>query len=191
MSKKSGLRKRKFDLAGCRLLGKGHNGAVYLLKTGEVIKISFNEKSFIGEYSILQRVNGNKYFPRIYEVGANYMIRECVDGDALPEYIKKNGFDEKLACRIVDLLKEFEKLGFAKIDIRCKDIFVQPDGRLKVIDPKGFYTKERDFPRHLSKGLYKMRLLDFFMDVLKRHDKDSYLKWNEEINNYIYGKSEQ
>jgi RIO-like serine/threonine protein kinase len=173
------------NLFECTFLGKGHNGIVYLLPDGRVIKICYIMKDFHGEAQILRKVNGNKYFPKLYEVGGNYMIRDYVDGMPLKNYIKTNGLDKKLVLDIVDMLKEFEKLKFKKIDIRCKDVFVEPDGRLKVIDPQKFYSKTRDFPRHLSKGLYKLGVLDFFFEVLKEENPRLYKKWHTKIDRYI------
>lgn len=177
-----------YNFSYCRLLGKGHNGEVYKLPSGEAIKVSYNDYAFVGECNILERVNGNRYFPEVYQVGKDYIIRECADGEVLSKYIRKNGMSEELACRIIDLLKEFYKLKFKKIDIRCRDIIVQPDGQLKVIDPKKCYSRERDFPRHLSKGLYKLGVLDFFIEVLKGYDEKLYKMWSGKINRYIESK---
>ena len=142
------------NLFECKFLGKGHNGIVYMLPDNRVIKICYIMKDFHGESAILKKVNGNKYFPMLYETGGNYMIRDYVDGIPLKNYIKINGLSRELAVEIIEMLKEFERLQFTKIDIRCKDVYVQPDGTLKVIDPQNFYSKSRYFPRHLSKGLY-------------------------------------
>lgn len=165
-------------------LGRGHNGMVILLPENRVIKICFNEKSFRGEAYILKKVKGNKYFPNIYEIGGNYMIRDYVDGECMKDYIKQNGLSKELAIKIIIMLKEFEKLKFKKIDIRCKDIFIQPDGSLKIIDPKKCYSKKRNFPRHLSKGLDKLGMLDFFLEVLKEKDRKLYKKWACKIYEY-------
>lgn len=185
MIEKNIYKKNPYDLTNCKLLGKGHNGEVYLLPDGKVIKIGLNNKSFTGEYRILERVNGNKYFPKISEIGSNYMVRECVHGKILSKHIKKNGMDKNLACKIIDMLKEFEKIKFTKIDIRCKDIFIQEDGELKVIDPKKCYSRQRNFPRHLSKGLYKLKVLDYFLEVLQEYDSRLYRKWSRKITKYI------
>ena len=69
MVEKNSLKKNPYNLNDCTLLGKGHNGEVYLLPNGNLIKIFLVTKDFVGEYSILERVNGNKYFPEIYEIG--------------------------------------------------------------------------------------------------------------------------
>ncbi|MFR1314902.1 MAG: hypothetical protein ACLSBN_04345 [Clostridium perfringens] len=39
------------------------------------------------------------------------------------------------------MILEFERLGFKRIDIRCKDIYIQDDYTLKIIDPKNNYKK--------------------------------------------------
>lgn len=177
--------KNTYNLKECKFLGEGHNGAVYMLPNGEAIKISYNDKDFICECQILEKVNGNKYFPVISEVGVDYMIRECVNGVLLSKYIKKNGLKKTLAIEIIDMLKEFDKLKFKKIDIRCRDIFVQQDGSLKIIDPQKCFSKERYFPRHLCKGLYRLGVLDYFLKILKEYDIILYKKWNKEIIFYV------
>lgn len=188
MGRKSKFNYNKYsdiNLFECKLLGRGHNGAVYLLPDNKVIKVCFVMKDFLSESSILKKVNGNKYFPRLYEVGGNYMIRDYVDGMPLKNYIKKNGLNEKLARDIIEMLKEFERLKFTKIDVRCKDVFITSDNRPIMIDPQKFYTKERNFPRHLSKGLFKLGVLDLFMEVLKKEEPRLYKKWAHKIMHYI------
>lgn len=173
------------DLFECKFLGKGHNGIVYRLPDGKVIKICYVMKDFHGEAHILKKVRGSKYFPKLYEVGGNYMIRDYVDGLPLNKYIKKNGLSRKLVVDILELLQEFERLKFIKLDIRCKDVFVEPDGRLMVIDPQKFYSKKRDFPQHLSKGLYKLGVLDDFLIILNQENPSLYRKWVHKIRIYI------
>jgi len=177
--------KNPFNLINCKFLGKGHNGAVYMLPNGNAIKVSYSDKDFAGEHEILEKVNGNKYFPKICEIGIDYMIRECVQGEILTKYIKKNGMEKKLALNIIDMLKEFHVLKFKKIDIRCRDVFVQEDGNLKIIDPNKCFSKERNFPRHLCKGLYKLEVLSYFLGILREYDYKLYKKWDKSINSYI------
>lgn len=112
------------------------------------------------------------------------MIRDYVDGIILKDYIKEHGLNRELAVKLLNLLEEFNKLKFLKRDLRCKDIIIQPKGSLMVIDPKKFYSKERDFPKHLSKGLYKLGVLQFFMSVIKEENLELYEQWNLKINNY-------
>ncbi|KZL89562.1 serine/threonine-protein kinase [Clostridium magnum] len=173
------------NLLDCKVLGKGHNGIVYLLPDGKVIKVCFDIKSCMKEYFILNKIGNNKYFPRVYGMSGNYMIRDYVDGVILKDYIKHHGLNKDLAIKILDLLEEFKNLQFLKEDLRCKDILIQSDGSLMVIDPKKFYSKKRDFPRHLSKGMYKLGVLDYFMSVAKVERPKLYNQWYEKINEYI------
>ena len=166
-----------YNLEEFEFLGQGHNGTVYLMPDGRAIKISNNDKDFQGEHRILTKVYGNKYFPILYEVGEDYMIREEVKGVMLSDYLKKHKLTTSLAQKVIDLIVEFEKLNFSKIDIRCKDIFIQPDGELKIIDPKLCYTIKRNYPKNLSKGLYEADYLNKFLKVLKVYDPRHYEIW--------------
>jgi len=179
------------DLLDCKLLGEGHNGIIYLLPEGKVIKICNSIKSCRNEYEILRRIRKNKYFPRVYGMMGNYMIRDYVDGIPLNKYIRRHGVDRDLAIRIIELLEEFRKLRFRKLDIRCKDIMVSPDRSLMVIDPKKFYSKDRDFPKHLSKGLHKLGVLDAFLEVVRQERPKLYKRWDRSIKEYITEKQSE
>ncbi len=179
------------NLLECKLLGKGHNGVIYLLPEGKVIKICYSAKACRKEYEILQKIKKNKYFPRAYGMMGNYMIRDYVDGIPLNKYVKKHGFSRELAVKLIELLEEFRKLNFKKLDTRCKDIMVLPDGKLMVIDPKKFYSKNRSFPRHLSKGLYTLGVLDTFLEVVREQRPVLYKEWHKEIEDYIIEKKKE
>lgn len=185
------IRNFDVDLRDCKLLGEGHNGIIYLLPEKKVIKICKNEKSCRKEYEILKRIRKNRYFPRVYGMMGNYMIRDYVEGLPLNKYIKRYGLDRELAVNLIGLLDEFRKLRFRKLDIRCKDIMVDPDRQLMVIDPKKFYSKNRNFPKHLSKGLYKLGVLDTFMEIIREERPKLYRKWDLSIKQYISEKQRE
>lgn len=165
------------NLSGCKFLGEGHHGKVFLREDGKVVKICTTAESCKNEYAILKKVDGTKYFPKAYEYNNIYMVRDYVGGQCMKEYIKKNGLSKKLALNVIDLLEEFERLNFTKIDIRCKDIFVQKDESVMVIDPKGCYSRKKNYPSHLMKGLKKARYLEKFLKVLKEEKPILYEKW--------------
>lgn len=174
---------KNFDinLLDCTFLGKGHNGAVYMLPDGKIIKVFFKYKNCSKEYFILDKVNKNKYFPRTYCMNGNYIIRDYVDGTFLHHYIKEHGISKDLTLAIVDLLEEFKKLKFTKLDIRCKDIVVKRDGNLMVIDPKKFYSRNRNYPKHLSKGLKKLGVFEEFMSYIKQEKPTLYNEWSKNL----------
>jgi len=169
------------DLRDCQFLGEGHNGFVYLLPDNKVIKIFKKPKNCKKEYYILKRVRGSPHFPVVYESMGNYIIRDFVGGICLKDYLKTHEFSRRLAVNLINLLQDFKKNGFKKIDTRCKDIYVQEDEFLMVIDPKYSYTREKDFPKHLAKGLKKLKVLDKFMEFVKEEKPHLYEKWSVKL----------
>ncbi len=143
------------SLKEAELLGEGHNGVVFLLKNNKAIKIFRRMSVWKDESSILKRVRKSRFFPRIYEAKPGYIIREYVDGVRLDKYLRRGNLDEELCKELYLMILEFERLGFKRIDIRCKDIYIQDDYTLKIIDPKNNYKKRVSFPRHLFRGFLK------------------------------------
>lgn len=172
-------------------LGAGHNGVVYMLPNNRIIKI-FNSKHVCkSEYNTLIKSSKSKYFPRVYDYGRNFIIRDYVGGVRLDKYLKKNKINRKLTENLVNLIKDFKRLNYKRLDIRCKDLYVQEDFSIKVIDPKNQFTKVVPYPRHLMKGIYKRNQLDTFLYFLKDIDSKLYKSWSEEIDRYIYEKFEK
>lgn len=165
------------DLKGCKFLGEGHHGKVFLRKDGKVIKICTTVRSCKSEYLILKKVDGSKYFPRAYKYEYLYMIRDYVGGECMRDYIKTHGLSKRLSINVIKLLEEFKRLNFTKIDIRCKDIFVQSKEKVMVIDPKGCYSRHKNYPAHLMKGLKNSMYLDKFLRILKKERPKLYKEW--------------
>ena len=58
-------------------------------------------------------------------------------------------------------------LKFSKLDARCRDIYVDEEENIKVIDPKQCYTRKVSFPRHLMKGLKWIDSLDILLKYIR------------------------
>ncbi|MBV4420204.1 protein kinase [Clostridium tyrobutyricum] len=168
-----------------RFLGEGHNGIVYLLPNDKVIKIFKDKRVCEGEYNILKKTTKSKHFPQIYYYGSNYIVRSYAKGARLDYYIKENGLDYDAAHSIVGLLKEFKKLKFTKLDIRCKDLYLDENLYLNVIDPKNNYSKHCIYPRHLMKGLNKLGVLGDFLNVVYSEYNEVYDDWSFRITRYL------
>ncbi|MGL4774314.1 MAG: protein kinase [Clostridium sp.] len=174
------------------LLGEGNNGLVYRLPGNLLIKIFYEEKICKDESSILLKVKDSKYFPKIKKFGDKYIIREMVYGEQLDKYIKKNGLSRRITNNIYEMLEEFKRLGFTKIDTRCRDIYVINDNEdLKLIDPKGCYKRKVKFPRHLMKGLKSLGCLDEFLDYIEEIDKNQKKQWEDGLEKYFKEKKEK
>lgn len=166
-------------------LGKGNNGVVYRIDSKTIIKI-FNEKKVcIKEHSILEASCSCASFPAVYDHGDFYILREYVDGIRLDKYLDRNPLNRTIVKSIVSLIEDFKRLKYKKLDIRCKDLYVQNDFSLKVIDPKNNYNKEMDFPRHLMKGIYKRDRIGEFFYYLYSIDINLYAEWRKKFKNYL------
>ncbi len=166
-------------------LGQGNNGIVYELPNNRVIKIFLKEKICRAEGDTLKRTKKSKYFPNIYAHGKLYIVREKVCGVRLDKYIKRNGLSKEMSMKIYRMLKEFKKLGFVKLDTRCRDVYVTDDLELKMIDPKGCYTRKVDFPRHLMKKLNRLKVLDTFLGHIEEKDAKLCRYWKHQLDKYF------
>lgn len=160
-----------------KVLGEGNHGVIYRLSSSRIIKVFKDEKSLLDESKILKKVSNSRFFPKVYDIGDDYIIRESVEGTELRKILKKGGGSEILYNNLLELLSEFYKLGFKKIDVRLRDIIVQDDLSFILIDPKGFYSRKKPFPSHLLKGLKALNLNDEFLDFTKKNNKNLYYTW--------------
>lgn len=167
-----------------KYLGQGNNGIVYELPDNKAIKIFLSKKVCNDEGGILLRTNGSKYFPKIYKKGEYYIVRDKVDGLEMDKYIKNHGLNRNLVEKIYNLLVEFKKLKFKKLDIRCKDILVSKGETLMIIDPKKSYERKVDYPRHLMKGLKRLGVLDEFLIEINRIDSKKAEEWSQRFSEY-------
>ena len=167
-----------------KLLGEGHNGIVYEVPGNRAIKIFTDKNVCKSEADILYKVKKSKYFPRIYKNGDYYILRDMVNGKRLDDYIKENGLSQQLIYNLYRLINEFKSLKFTKLDARCRDIYVDKNERLKVIDPKQCYRRKVDYPRHLMKGLDGIDVLEEFLRGIYIIDKRRGLEWEQKINQY-------
>ena len=154
------------SLKEAELLGEGHNGVVFLLKNNKAIKIFRRMSVWKDESSILKRVRKSRFFPRIYEAKPGYIIREYVDGVRLDKYLRRGNLDEELCKELYLMILEFERLGFKRIDIRCKDIYI-----------------------HLFKGLFKRDELNRFLNYVAEIDEKRAHIWREKFEIYAEDKN--
>ncbi len=173
------------ELRSAKYIGQGHNGIIFMLSNKKIVKIFRKITAWEDESYILKRVNRSRFFPKIYESGPKYIIREYVDGIRLDKYLVTNNINDKICEELYDMLKEFEKLNFTRLDIRCKDLFVQKDYSIKIIDPKNNYKKVVMYPRHLMKGLEKREALDYFLSYVEKKSFGDYIFWKYKFDSYI------
>jgi len=172
-------------LRSSEFLGAGHNGIVYMLPNKRVIKI-FKDRKICGkEYSIFIKTRRSKYFPKVYEHGDYFIVRDYASGHRLDKYIKKHGISKEISHNLIELIEEFKRLKFKRLDIRCKDLYLKEDLSITVIDPKNNYSKRVVYPRHLMKGLNNLGVLDEFLSVVNTENHEIYELWNFNFKQYL------
>ena len=167
-------------------LGKGNNGVVYRIDDHKIIKIFNDKKVCETEYIILKSSMDYPSFPKVFDYGDYFIVREFVDGIRLDKYLNHNPLNEKLVRSLVDLIDDFKELGYKKLDIRCKDLYVQEDFSIKVIDPKDNFDREMPFPRHLMKGILKRNSIGEFFYYLQKIDAGLYESWRSQFKEYLH-----
>lgn len=171
------LNKELYKLDEFEYLGHGKNGRVYLMPDGKVLKVCRVEAVCRAEYDVLKTAEGSPYFPRVYEIDGKYMIRDYVGGEVLPVYLKKNGLSIKLAMNLINLIEEFKRLGFKRLDIRGAHIYVKEDETIMVIDPASHTTWKERYPRLLLRELRRQKVSKQFYKILKKERPDLYRQW--------------
>lgn len=171
----------KFDVSRLRLIGQGHEGKVYLLPDDKVLKVFHKSSSCKRQIEILLKAQNSRFFPTVFYFDNYSIIMSFIHGNTLSSYLKQNNIDKHLSLELVELIEDFKRLGFTKLDMRLGHIFLQPDNTIKVIDPRGSYEKIRNYPKSMIKGLYKRGALDDFFKYIKEDYPKYYKHWKKMI----------
>ena len=174
------------DIKKCKFLGKGHEGAVYLTPEGFALKIFYKKKKAKDEVSILECVKESRFFPKVIFIANNMVLREYVEGITLSEYIKANGLSYNLSCEIIDLVEDFKKMKFKRINIRNAHIFVDKNEKIKVIDPRKIFTKNTPYPKDIIKILVSLNLFDDFLKNVAEYRPDLMQYYSEAYDYFVY-----
>jgi predicted Ser/Thr protein kinase len=110
------------DTKDLKFLGKGAQGEVYQIDESRCIKIFTRSKGLPRELENLQKAEYEPCFPKVFEWGDNYIIREYIEGMELRAYLRKNPLTESISFQLVDLLQAFERLHFTRIDTQLKNV---------------------------------------------------------------------
>ena len=165
------------NIEDCTLLGSGAEGAVYLTPEGYALKVFKNIKAAKNEEDILNIAKESVYFPTVILRVSNILIREMVYGQNLYEYIFKNGLSYKISAQLVDLIEEFKKLNFKRLNIRNAHIFIDKNEKLMVIDPRKSFTKNTPYPKDIIKILNKLHVFDDFLQHLTSYKPELLPYW--------------
>lgn len=171
------------ELDDCILIGAGAEGKVYITPEGFAMKVFNTIKGAKKETHILDNVKDSRFFPNVIIRISNLVIREYVNGENLYEFIEKNGLSYNLSVEIIELIQDFKRLKFKRLNIRNAHIFIDNNEKIKVIDPRKPYKKVTPFPKDIIKILLKLNVFDDFLKHLISYNPDLLDYW---INGYNF-----
>ncbi|MBW6409465.1 serine/threonine protein kinase [Clostridium weizhouense] len=173
------------NIKECEFLGSGHEGSVYLTPEGFALKVFYKKKNADAEVNILEKVKDSRFFPKVLFIAGNMVLREYVEGDNLHKFLKEHGLSYNLSCEIIDLIEDFKKLGFKRLNIRNAHIFVCKDNKIQIIDPREPYKKSTPYPKDIIKILVKLNLFDNFLKHLLSYKPHLLSYWISGYNYFI------
>ncbi|MEA4961490.1 hypothetical protein [Lutispora sp.] len=166
------------DVKNLEPIGKGTQGKVYRIDSYRCIKIFKSKKECKDELETLLMAQSDAHFPRLYESGANYIIREYIKGIELDEYLKRGKrLTPQISRKLIELYETMAKVGYLRQDAAIFHIFVTPSGELKLIDTAKAMKKKSAVPSLLISGLDHLGYKDIFFDFLKVNRPDLHIKW--------------
>ena len=113
------------------------------------------------------------------------MLREYVSGENLYEFINNNRLSYNLSIEIIELIEDFKRLKFKRINIRNAHIFVNKNEKIQVIDPRKTFIKETPYPKDIISILVKLNLFDDFLKNIISYNPALLKYW---IDGYEYFK---
>lgn len=162
-------------------IGAGKHGEVYKLDDKRCIKIYKTWRYLRRELAALQRGASAPFFPRVYQVGRDYIIREYVPGIPLNRYLRSNPLTEAMARQMVEIVETMRRLRFRRADTRLSHIIIDPKGKLWVIDPVNTMKPSPPFPRKLLKSLMRRGMDGEFLEYVKQRYPEVYTRWEKHL----------
>lgn len=160
-----------------QLLGCGTQGKVYKIDSERCIKIFKRKSACRDELDSLFMAQINSHFPRLYDYGKNYIIREYIDGLELNRYLLTQPFTPIISNKLIELYEAMIAIGYKRLDSAIFHIFITPSDDIKLIDTAKAMKKKTIYPHLIIKGLKDLGYKDEFLDFVKAARPELYTKW--------------
>lgn len=164
------------------MMGKGRQGAVFQYSDDICVKVFGNEEDCEREHYALSLGQQTDLFPKVYAKGPLYIAMEIIRGVDLREYLQSQPLTEELSMKLIDMLITFKEIGYERIDHHKRQIFILPEGNLKVIDVARTVWRDRvyPYPRKLLTSLGKENK-DIFLSHVQALHPELYSEWTHYI----------
>lgn len=162
-----------------QFLGAGTQGKVYKIDTQRCIKIFKRKQVCIDEIETLAMAQIDSHFPKIYDFGENYIIREYIDGIELDKYLSSHPLTQNISNKIIELYRAMNLVGYSRLDSALFHIFLTPCDDIKLIDTARAMKKKTLYPSLIIKGLEELGYKKQFLSFVKANIPDLYAKWSQ------------
>jgi predicted Ser/Thr protein kinase len=162
----------KFSIKGSKVLlndkdpslefiGAGRSAFVFkIISTDKVLKVFFPSFTHIAleEAAIYNVLKDTPYYPKMYDSGINYIVIDYVQGNTLFSCLEKGLPITNENIREIDTaLKLARNKGLNPSDVHLRNIFLTPEGNIKMIDVARFrQTKKCSQWNDLKTAFYKL-----------------------------------
>ncbi|MFZ7944489.1 hypothetical protein [Neobacillus sp. 19] len=160
------------------MLGKGRQGAVFQVSEDVCVKVFGNEEDCEREHYALSLGQETNLFPKIHAKGPLYIAMDIIRGVDIREYLQSQPLTEALSAKLLEMLITFKKIGYERIDHHKRQIYLQPDGSLKVIDVARTVWRDRvyPYPRKLLTSLGEENKA-IFLSYVQEMAPEVYAEW--------------
>lgn len=162
------------------LIGMGSQGAVFKLSEQKCVKIYTDLLQAKMEAEALKAGQHLSFFPRLYEIGPNFVVMEYFNAPTLKEYLRNCTYiPESITNKLLFILKAMEQANFTMIDAPLRHIFVLENEELKVVDHVNAFKRQHPVPLKLLRDLNIILLKDSFLSRVKKIDPDTFKIWEK------------
>jgi serine/threonine protein kinase len=155
-------------------LAEGDSGEIYKFIIGQNTRIPFVKEDIIlkpGSYvlkllkdsdklstkgiNFSKKLSKKKLIPEIYAIGPYFIIMKYVFGTTLLDLIEDihPGTLERIFHNLYNIVEEYHELGYAHGDLHLKNILIDHDNNVHLIDPK-ILSKNFERDRELLSHYY-------------------------------------
>jgi RIO-like serine/threonine protein kinase len=128
------------------------------------------------EFQAIQMGTALGITPNVYGRRGTYVIMEPIKATTLADYLEKNTITKELTQKLLQLLTNFKKIGYTRMDHKPEYIYLMSDGSLKVVNIYR-HTKlpSKLLPKRIMRGMGKQ--ITLFLQYVKKINPSMYNKW--------------
>ena len=157
-----------YDLTKLQYIGKGMHGTVYKINKQKCIKIFKKKDTCEKEIETLAMSQGNSFFPKMFDFGENYIVREFIEGIELDKYLKTNPLTIELSESLINIYEALGQVGYRRQDTALLHIFIDTNKTLRIIDTAKAMSKSTKFPSIILNDLKQLGIHATFLDHVKQ-----------------------